>query len=283
MKLFVTGGTGFIGSHFLQAALAAGHEVVALRRNKASSPRIKLSVEPQWLDREMGVVEIADFAGCDALVHLAAVGVSPQKAAWTELFRVNVTESLALWMRAADAGINRLIVCGSCFEYGRAGERYEFIPPHAPLEPVSGYAASKAAATVAALGLASERKLRLAVLRPFQAFGEGQHEGNFWPSLREAAFAGRNFQMTEGGQVRDYMPVADVATAFLAACLRENLETGLPVIENIGTGVPRTLRDFAEEWWLRWQATGQLQPGAIPYRTGEVMRCVPEIPFVSNL
>jgi nucleoside-diphosphate-sugar epimerase len=278
MKLFVTGGTGFIGSSFLKVALEAGHDVVAMRRCESSRPRIALPVEPRWIDRELGDVTKDDFSGCDALVHFAAVGVSPQKAAWEELFRVNVSGSLALWMRAADAGVDRLVVCGSCFEYGRSGERYEFIPPDAPLEPVSGYGASKAAATVAAIGLATERKLRMAVLRPFQAFGEGQHESNFWPALRAAALAGSDFPMTRGDQVRDYMPVADVAAVFLAACSRQDLEPGVPVVENVGTGRPRTLRDFAGEWWARWQGAGQLLPGAIPHRAGEVMRYVPEIP-----
>ncbi len=44
MRLFVTGATGFIGSHFVNQALAAGHEVVALRRTEQSRPRIELRV-----------------------------------------------------------------------------------------------------------------------------------------------------------------------------------------------------------------------------------------------
>ena len=57
-----------------------------------------------------------------------------------------------------------------------------FIPTDAPLEPTGPYHASKAAATMAALGLAVDRKLSLSVLRPFHVFGEGEEETRFWPA-----------------------------------------------------------------------------------------------------
>jgi nucleoside-diphosphate-sugar epimerase len=272
MRLFLTGGTGFIGSYFLRDALTAGHTITALRRSTGA--KIPLPHDPRWLERTMPDVGPADFAGHDVLVHFAAVGVSPQKADWATLFRVNVTESLALWQRAADAGIQRFLICGSCFEYGKAGERYEFIPPDAPLEPSSGYGASKAAATMAAVALARERGLSLTVARPFHTFGEGQHGENFWPSLRRAALAGEDFPMTAGEQVRDFMPVEELAAAFLRL-LDFSPPPGEPLVRNIGTGQPITLRAFAEGWWSHWKAKGKLLPGAIPYAFKEVMRYVP--------
>jgi len=277
MRLFVTGGTGFIGSHFLNAALSAGHEVVALRRSPASQPRIPLEKQPDWLEKTMPEVGPEDFAACDAIVHLAAVGVSPQKATWEELFRVNVAESLRLWLVAAEAGVPRFVICGSCFEYGGSSERYEFIPPDAPLEPVTGYGASKAAASVAARALARERKLALVLLRPFQFFGDGQHDSNFWPSLRAAALEGRDFPMTEGNQVRDYLPVEEVASAFLDAATGLSVLPGEPFVRNVGSGKAQTLAKFAEHWWRQWGASGRLLKGAVPYRASEVMRYVPKV------
>jgi nucleoside-diphosphate-sugar epimerase len=223
----------------------------------------------------MGEVSSNDVQDCDAVVHLAAVGVSPQKASWEELFRVNVLESIQLWIAAADAGVVRFVICGSCFEYGRSGDRYEFIPTGAKLEPTSGYGASKAAATEAAIALAIERKLEAIILRPFQTFGEGQHESNFWPSLRTAALSGADFPMTEGSQVRDFLSVKGVATSFLDAAIRAGETRGEPRIVNVGSGQAQTLRDFAEFWWSQWNASGRLLFGAKPYRDGEVMRYVP--------
>ena len=275
MRIFVTGGTGFIGSHFLQAALAAGHEVRALRR-PGSEPRIALSLQPVWVEGDLQHCPAEAFAGCDALVHLAAVGVSPQKASVGELFAQNVQGSLSLWNRAVDAGVKHLVICGSCFEYGRSAGKYDRIPADAPLEPVNPYGESKAAASLAAIALAQEKRCRITILRPFTVYGDGQHQENFYPSLRGAALAGSDFIMTLGEQVRDFVPVGQVAGAFLAALTRAP-EPGHPAIFNVGTGQAQTLRAFAEHWWHHWQAPGRLLFGAVPYRANEVMRYVPEI------
>ena len=275
MKIFVTGGTGFIGGHFLKGALAAGYDVLALRR-AGGKKRVSLPQEPVWLEGKLGDDWSAALSSCDAVVHLAAAGVSPQKADWDELFEVNVQQSLSLWRQAVKAGVKRLVICGSCFEYGKSGERFEFISPNAPLEPTNAYAASKAAATMAAFAFAMEQKIELIVLRPFHVFGEGQHEINFWPSLQKAALAGQDFPMTAGDQIRDFVPVATVVEHFLAALTRTDLRAGEPKIENVGTGKPQALRGFGEFWWKRWNAKGQLKVGAIPYRSNEVMRYVPQ-------
>ena len=276
MKIFVTGGTGFIGSHFLKQALAAGHEAIALRL-PGDQPKIPLPRQPEWVDGSLAGDWSDPLTHCQALVHFAAVGVSPQKADWDALFDVNVRQSLNLWRRAAKAGVKRFVVCGSCFEYGRSGERFEFIPANAPLEPTNAYAASKAAATMAALAFAAEQDIEMLVLRPFHIFGEGQHESNFWPALRKAALEGKDFPMTAGEQVRDFIPVEKVADIFVVALVRNDLRAGEPKIENVGTGKPQALRGFAELWWKKWNAKGRLGIGALPYRANEVMRYVPQL------
>ncbi|MGA3283894.1 MAG: NAD(P)-dependent oxidoreductase [Verrucomicrobiota bacterium] len=276
MKVFVTGGTGFIGGHFLKKALAGRHHVFAVRR-AGGKMRIPLPQEPIWLKGNLDDDWSAMLSKCDALIHLAAAGVSPQRADWDELFDVNVRQSLNLWRQAAKAGVKRFVICGSCFEYGKSGERFKFIPANAPLEPANAYAASKAAATMAALALAIEQQIELLVLRPFHVFGEGEESGRLWPLLRKAALAGKNFPMTAGEQVRDFVPVEKVAENFVAALARTDLRAGEPKIENVGAGKPQTLRAFAEHWWKQWGAKGKLKFGDVPYRANEVMRYVPQI------
>jgi len=274
VNLFVTGATGFIGSHVVQQVLAAGHAVTALRR-PGSEPRIPLVRQPSWVESSLddaGLVE--PMRSCSVLIHLAAVGVVGA-ANWQKCFEVNVRQSLACWRHALEAGVRRIVVCGSCAEYGRSGERYDFIPLDAPLEPVGPYAASKAAASMAAWGLAQEAGVELAILRPFQVFGEGEQLPRLWPAMRQAALAGKDFPMTPGDQVRDFVPVETVAQAFLDFAVSRPLQLGRPTIHHLGTGRPQALRDFAQQWWQHWQAPGGLLPGALPYRPGEVMRFVP--------
>src|SRR5262249_53414268 len=144
MNLFVTGATGFIGSHVVRRALAQGHTVWALRRPGARA-RVDLAPEPHWVEGSLSAAQLTSaLERCSVLIHLAAVGVM-EAADWQTCFDVNVRQSLACWQLARRAGVRRFLVCGSCFEYGRSGERYDFIPPDAPLEPTGPYAASKAA------------------------------------------------------------------------------------------------------------------------------------------
>lgn len=275
MKIFITGGSGFIGGHVIQQALAAGHEVIALRRTGAET-RIRLRKEPNWLYGNLTDDFSSVLATCDALLHLAAYGVVGGSDDWERCLQVNLTDSLNLWRKAVGAGIRRFLIVGSCFEYGRSGERYDAIPVTAPLEPTTAYSASKAAASVAAHALAVEQELQLVVARPFHVYGPGEASGRFWPSLVEAAKSGGDLPMTSGSQVRDFQPVEQAANQLLHWIQHGQLQPGMPRIANLGTGKPCSLLDFAKQEWSRFQSVGSLMPGSISYRANEIMRYVPE-------
>ena len=276
MRIFLTGGTGFIGSHVLQKALAAGDDVVALRR-LGSTPRIPLDLQPHWLDGALDDDWTAELRGCKALVHLAAYGVADGANDWKGCFQANVIDALQLWNRAVEAGVRRFLIVGSCFEYGRSGERYDAIPVTAPLEPTTAYGASKAAASMAAMAIAVEKQLQLVVARPFHVYGPGEAQGRFWPSLVKAATTDQNLPMTQGAQVRDFQHVGSAAEQLLGWLKHSQLAPGSPKIVNLGTGNPRTLINFAEEEWARLKATGHLEAGKIPHRSNEVLRYAPEV------
>ena len=276
MHLFVTGGTGFLGSHFVAAALANGHHVRALRR-PGSRPRISLKQEPDWCEGYLDNDWIKYLKDCDVLVHLAAAGVSSGKDNWEQCFRVNVSQSLALWLQALDCGVKKFLICGSCFEYGLTGLDYEFIPVEAPLLPTDAYSASKAAATMAALGLANSHQIKLVVARPFHVFGEGESEVRFWPSLVRAANTNQDFPMSHGQQVRDFIRAEDAALSILHLITQIDTFSANAIIKNIGSGIPRTLLSFAEDQWNALDAQGLLLPGRLAPYPNEVMRYVPLI------
>lgn len=277
MKLFVTGGTGFIGSHFLRAAIDADFQVSALRRTPGKNTKTHLPIEPRWVDKQMTEVTTHDLRGHDVVVHLAAHSANVPYDTLERCIYWNVVTPLNLFYTAIEAGITRFVVAGTCFEYGSAGERYEFIPPNAPLEAVASYPASKAMASVAFNAFARERSSKLSLHRIFHVYGNGEDENRFWPSLRRAAIAGDDFQMTSGDQVRDFIPVENAALQLLMACQDNTVSPGIAKVKNLGTGSPQTIREFAEYWWKKWDAKGELIIGAIPYRSGESMRFVPEL------
>jgi len=276
MKLFVTGGTGFVGSHFVQQALASGHEVIALRR-PGSQTRIPLEQEPIWIDGVLDGDYTERLQGIDVLVHLASHTPNPPYAPLDECLYWNVYAALKLARQAMAAGVSRYLVAGSCFEYGRAAERFEVITTDTPLEPTLSYPTSKAAASLAFEGFAREHQVKVKLLRIFQVYGEGEQDSRMWPSLRKAALSGADFPMSAGEQVRDFIDVYDVASQFVDALDFSEVESAQPVVQHVGSGNPQTLLEFANAWWQRWGATGKLMPGAMPYRKNELMRLVPAL------
>jgi UDP-glucose 4-epimerase len=274
MRIFLTGGTGFIGSHFIQQALADGHDVIAVRR-PGSEPKIPLVRQPSWFDGVLTNDWSNILPSCDSFLHLASYGVVSDFDNWNLCFQVNVLESLHLWRQAIGAGIKHFVIVGSCFEYGRSGERYSAIPVTAPLEPITAYASSKAAASMAAHSMASKYQLNMAIARPFHVYGDGEASHRFWPTLVSAATSGNDLPMTSGLQVRDFQPVKDVAQELLAWLQSPNLRPGYAKLVNLGTGRPQSLLDFARHEWDRLEAKGKILPGLIPHRENEVWRFVP--------
>jgi len=276
MKIFVTGATGFIGSHFVEQAIQAGHTVVGLRRSETSQPRIKLTQEPIWLTKSMADLRPIDFDGCECLVHLAAHTANVPYDTLENCLYWNMTVPIAMIRAAHQALVSRFVIAGSCFEYGKSGERYEFIPTDAPLEPTATYPASKAIASIAFAYLAMELRLHLSIHRIFQVYGEGEFETRFWPSLKRAALEGNNFQMTSGEQIRDFVAVEFVASKLIAALPMTDIVQGVCSVQNIGSGRSQSLKAFAEHWWRHWNAKGELLFDSMPMRVGEMMRYVPD-------
>ena len=274
MKIFVTGGNGFIGSHVVKKALSSGHEIVALRRTN-NLAKIDLPYQPTWIKGTLESDLRQALDGCEAIIHLAAYGVNPNFDSWQEAYRWNVSASFSFWEQAKQMGVKRFVIAGSCSEYGRSAERYEYVPCDAPLAPVNAYGASKAAASIAAMAFARANELELAVLRPFHIFGEGESQERLWPSLKKAALAGEDFPMTLGEQIRDFTPVEFASEIFVHYASEAIIPHGEPVINNLGTGRPMSLKSFAEKQWKKLGATGRLKRGQIPYRKNEVMRYVP--------
>lgn len=278
MKIFLTGGTGFIGSHFLKFVINEGFEVVALKRSQLSKTKINLLKQPLWLNKSIEEVTIEDLSGVDVIVHLAAHSANVPYDTLERCIKFNVVDPLKLFRVANEAGVKRFVVAGSCFEYGKSGERYKFIPSNAPLEPTQTYPASKAMSSIAFYQFALENKINLSYLRIFQVYGEGESSSRLWPSLKLAAENGFDFPMTKGEQIRDFIHVEDVAKKIAHEIkIIPNSAVNQIKYSNIGSGHPQSLLEFSKFWWKEWNATGKLLIGDIPYRDGEVMRYVPFI------
>lgn len=277
MKVFLTGGTGFIGSHVLKQLLGLDIEVIAHRRRESSSPNISIDSSVNWLTKPVSYIEPLDFTDVDVLLHLASHSVQYPFDTLENNIRYNVLEPLEMFEKAFHAGVSKYVVAGSCFEYGLSGERYEYIPTDAPLEPTNDYATSKAMSFLAFRQFALNKGVSLSYQRIFHAFGEGQPENRLWPSIKNAALEGRDLELTPGEQIRDFVPVEDVARKLIEASILIDDPFPAICVENIGSGVPKSITEFAQYWWRYWKAEGKLKIGSIPYRENEIFRYTPKL------
>ena len=261
MRIFLTGGTGFIGSYFIENALDIGHELICLRRPGSENNR-KLLNEPIWIDGtyESDYNEI--LKGCDVLVHLAAHSTNFPYDTLENCLHWNVISPLKLLQNAENCGIEKFIIIGTGFEYGLSGEKYEFIPVGAPLIPKMNYPVSKAVGSLVFSQWALENNLKLKYLRVFQVYGEGEDKSRLWPSLKKAAQLGKDFELTNGNQVRDFTHVDDISKIIIDELKDFNFKSGKTLFKNIGSDKPQTVREFAEYWWNHWNAKGNLVFGS---------------------
>ena len=276
MHFFVTGSTGFIGSNFVNRALLNGHKVTALARNK-SKPKIRLIKEPIWCRGELYDDWSNYLSKCDVFVHFAAAGVVNNYQNWEKCFDVNCIHFEILLRNAFKSGIEKFLICGSCFEYGSTGNEYKKIPIDAELKPIGAYSYSKALAGLSALNFAKKNNLRLILARLFYVYGKGEHPNRFWPSLVNAAIQGKDFKMTKGEQLRNFTNVEDSALSLLEVCeTLKSIKSG-GIIRNIGSEYNGSLKEFAYNEWEKLNAKGSIHTGYYSYRDNEVMSYVPDL------
>jgi nucleoside-diphosphate-sugar epimerase len=272
MKFFLTGGTGFLGRRVLAEALSRGHSAVGLFRGSAPP-----SVEGVWYRGDLENIPRNAFVGCEVFIHLAAHGVSPKATTWDEGLRWNVLAFAKLLQQAYLEGVDRVLACGTCFEYGRAAGAFERIPPSAPLDPIGTYAVSKAAASLLFGDFLSEKRWKGTLVRPFNMYGDGAPPGTLWRTLADAAQKGGDVPLTDGRQIRDFMNVSEAATAIVNIAENTELNPGVVRKLNLGSGVAVSVREFVESQWRILGGHGELLFGAVDKSKHEIGRYVPDI------
>jgi dTDP-6-deoxy-L-talose 4-dehydrogenase (NAD+) len=273
MKIFLTGGTGFIGSNFINQAHLKGHTIVALRR-PGSVTRVPLGLQPTWVEGALDGNFDKYFKDIDVFLHLAAHSANYPYDNLENCLYWNLTAPLKLIKQAAEQGVKRFIIGGSCFEYGVSANKFDELKSDSPLEPNNNYAISKAASSIVFLGIAQDLQIQIKILRIFQVYGDGEQESRLWPSLKKAARKGSDFHMTKGEQIRDFIPVERVAQILSDALTKfANCVHGCEVT-HVATGIPQKTIDFVNYWWIKFGATGKIVAGTVPYRDGEMMRIV---------
>ena len=239
--IFITGGTGFIGSHLVRRLIRDGNDVHVFHRAGSSFRRIADSIHDATLwQGDLGdfesVLSILKAVKPDTIYHLAgSTDVRILDDNWTQIDKSiadNVVGSLNL-VRAAQlsgSGIQRFIRTGGLEEYGRGPVPYDENQREAPVSP---YSASQVAVTHYCRMLSDYTHFRMITLRPALVYGPDQSDAFFIPSLIRHCLRDADFIMTSGEQYRDFIYISDLVDA-LIRCGQAALESD--EIINVGSG-----------------------------------------------
>ncbi len=212
-SVFLTGGSGFLGSHLADALVAAGHQVIASVRRTSDTRRLD-RLELTKVELDLGLKDepaaAAALAECAAIVHCGALTRARNAS---EFMAVNAVGTLRLARAAADAGVPRFVFISSLAARG----------PDGADGPVSPYGRSKAEAEAA---LASIRgPMEVTMLRPGGVYGP--RDSDLLPLFRLAARGWTAIPRSRAPLQPVY--VADVVSAVLAALEAAPAPSPLPI------------------------------------------------------
>jgi len=278
LRIIVTGGAGFIGSHTVDRMLGSGYEVVAVdnlssgraenlsRASKRESFRFEYGdvTEPGFLE------SLGTRYRPDAIVHLAGLVSVIRANQEPDLnFRLNVDATRIVAEAARNAGIGRIVFASSAAVYGDStplpcGESQ-------PCRPINLYGAAKSSSEQLLLGYGETFGIDTIPLRFFNVFGPRQDPASPYSGVL-SIFARRLAQKRaievfgDGRQTRDFISVFDVARAVELAATCHAVPS---VPMNVCTGRPSSLLEVLET--LRRIDSRMPDPIFSPARSGEIL------------
>ena len=265
-RILVTGAGGFVGAAVVKAAIAAGHEVIALVRNDTSrlTPIAnRISLQRADLADTAAVAALLVSAKLEVVIHSAWEGVGGALRSG-DIQLDNIRTTVALADAAIAAGARKFVGIGSQAEYGRYDRK--IVETDLP-QPTMLYGAAKLAACHLAAQRCREAGVAFAWLRLFSVYGPGDNANWLIPSTAASLVRGKPPLCTAGTQKWDYLHIDDVADGVLAAATTD-CATGL---FNLSSGNPVAVRQIVE--MLRNLAAPGLELafGGIPFGPDQIM------------
>jgi UDP-glucose 4-epimerase len=252
MKVLVTGGVGFIGSHVVDRLVNEGHEVRVI--DNLSTGKLE-NIDSHFLSGKVDFVngDIRDAElvrkvvhGVEAVVHLAAVTSIPFSIENPDFtLETNVTGTMNLLTACVEQKVGKLVFISSCSIYGEP--KYLPVDELHSVSPISPYAQSKLIGEQLCLDFHEKKLIKSVVLRLFNVYGPRQGINDYSGVITR--FIDRCKQRLpliingDGSQTRDFINVQDVVEAAIQAIGNEAAEGE---VFNIGFGKPTSINELAK-------------------------------------
>lgn len=252
LKVVVTGGAGFIGSHVVERLLNEGHSVTVIDNYSTGRPE---NLEEFRSNPMLNVIEadISDrkatapaYVGADWVIHLAALAdIVPSIERPVDYHHANVNGTISVLENARAARVKRFVYSASSSCYG-IPERYP-TPETAPIDPQYPYALTKYLGEEYVMHWGQIYKMPVVSLRFFNVYGprsrtSGTYGAVFGVFLAQKLNGAPYTIVGDGTQSRDFTYVTDVVDAVLTAA-RSNLTQE---VLNVGSGNHYTINRLVE-------------------------------------
>ncbi len=258
LKVLITGGSGFLGSHLCQRLLGLGCEVHATSRFK----RERDDHGPIWWQADMAdlstVRRVVAAVKPDVVYHLAgSVGASPDLELVVPTYQSLLTSTLNVLVAGTEACSGRIILSGSFTEPQ---------PGLAHPTPYSPYAAAKWAASGYGRMFYTLFQAPVVILQPFMVYGPRQAPAKLIPSVIKSLLGETAPKVTSGKRKADWIYVNDVIDGFVLAATTKGIE-GTTI--DLGSGRLVSIREIVERIVAIVGSSPSPVFGAVPDRPTE--------------